>query len=117
MAGSGYWRNRYDFQLPAFTTDAAGQAVATWSTSFSIAGTVTPNQREVIDDLGVTIRTDVTIESAYHPSLNANGRLVDQADGQTYNITGVVDPDGGKRRRLRINATAMGIVEVVMEAP
>lgn len=112
MAGSGYWRHRYDFQLPTFTLDAAGQAVATWTTSFSVAGTVTPNQREVIDDLGVTIRTDVVIECAYHPSLNANGRLVDES-GQVYNVTGAVDPEGGKCRRLRVNATAMGLPEVI----
>lgn len=107
MAGTGYQRNRYRYQSPSVTTDAAGQAAISWADVVTIAGMVTPNQREVLDDLGVAVRTDVVIETAYHPSVSAKGRLVDVATDAVYNILGVVDPDGGRKRRLRITAAAI----------
>lgn len=105
MAGSGYWRFRYSYQEPVRTVDSTGQASLAWKEIGSVAGSVTPTQREVLDDLGVAIRTDVVLETAFHPSIRATGRLVDEATGQVWNITGVVDPDGGKRKRLRVNAS------------
>ena len=106
MAGSGYWRTRYVLQVPTTTVDAAGQGSVAWINAVhGLAGVVTPTQREVLNDLGVAIRTDVVIEMAWHPAVTAHGRLVEASTGTVYNIIGVVDPDGGKRRRLRITAT------------
>jgi hypothetical protein len=105
MAGCGYWRYRYSYQEPTRTVDSAGQASLAWTELVVVSGSVTPNQREVIDDLGVAIRTDVTLETAFHPLIKATGRLVELSEGATYNISGVVDPDGGKCKRLRINAS------------
>lgn len=107
MAGSGYWRNRYKYQSPVVTIDGAGQASTAWLDVVTVAGMVTPQQREVLDDLGVAIRTDVVIETGFTADIAAVGRLVDIATNAVYNVIGVVDPDGGKRRRLRITATAI----------
>ena len=106
MAGSGYWRERYTYQVPTTTVDGAGQGTTVYADSVvGLAGVVTPNQREVMDDMGVAVRTDVVIETAFHPSITSAGRLVDASTTTVYNIIGVIDPDGGKRRRLRITAT------------
>lgn len=105
MAGSGYWRYRYSYQVPVRTVDSTGQASLAWSELAVVSGSVTPSQREVIDDLGVAVRTDLTLETAFHPSISARGRLVELSTGSAYNISGVVDPDGGKRKRLRITAS------------
>lgn len=107
MAGSGFQRSRFNYQAASATADNLGQASSTWSTVATVAGNVTPNQREVLDDMGVAIRTDVVIETAYHPSITARGRLVDVVTGAVFNIMGVVDPDGGRRKRLRITAAAV----------
>ncbi len=82
-----------------------GQQSTAWTNVVVIAGVITPTQREVMDDMGVAVRTDVVIEASYHPSINAGGRLIDQSDNRTFNITGVIDPDAGRKRRLRITAT------------
>lgn len=107
MAGSGFWRNRYKYQECTVSTDGAGQATMTWADVVTIAGNVTATQREAIGDMGVEVRTDVTFETPFHPGVKAQGRLVDSANNAIYNIIGVVDPEGGKRRRLRITAAAI----------
>jgi head-tail adaptor len=109
MAGSGYWRSRYRLEAPSTSIDAAGQGSIRWVTAVeAISGVVTPSQREVLNDLGVTVRTDVVLEMAFHPSVKASSRLVDLSTGEVLNISGVVDPDGNKRRRLRVTAVNMG---------
>jgi head-tail adaptor len=105
VAGAGYRRDQFDYQAPTVTANTAGQQSTSWTTVATIAGVLTPTQREVMDDMGVGIRTDVVIEASWHPSVNAGGRLVDATDGRIYQITGAIDPDGGRRRRLRITAT------------
>jgi head-tail adaptor len=105
MAGAGYRRDAFQFQTPTVTANTVGQQSTAWTNVVIIAGVKTPTQREVMDDMGVAIRTDVVIESSWHPQITAGGRLIDQEDNRTYNITGVVDPDGGRKRRLRITAT------------
>lgn len=107
MAGSGFWRNRYRYQEASVTTDRAGQASLRWSDVVTVAGNVTATQRETLDDLGVSVRTDVTIETPFHPAIRAQGRLVDVVTDAAFNVIGVVDPEGGKRRRLRILAAAI----------
>lgn len=107
MAGSGYQRIRYKYQAGSATADSLGQSSTAWNTVAIVAGNLTANQREVVDDMGVAIRTDVVIETAYHPSITARGRLVDVVTGAVFNIMGVVDPDGGRRKRLRITAAAV----------
>ena len=107
MAGAGYRRDSFNYQAPTVSVSSVGQATTTWSTVTTIAGVVTPQQREVLDDLGVAIRTDVVIEASWHPSVNAGGRLVDLTTSKVYNITGVVDPDANRKKRLRITATAI----------
>jgi len=105
MAGAGYRREAFEYQNPTVTANTVGQQSTTWTAVVVVAGVKTPNQREVMDDMGVAIRTDVVIESSWHPSVTAGGRLIDQTDLRIYNITGVVDPDSGRKRRLRITAT------------
>lgn len=105
MAGAGYRRDSFTYQAPTVTANTAGQQSTTWTTVVTVAGVVTPTQREVMDDMGVAVRTDVVIEASYHPSINAGGRLVDASDSRVYQITGVIDPDAGRKRRLRITAT------------
>jgi head-tail adaptor len=108
VAGSGYWRTRYILQVPTTTVDGAGQGAVSWLNAVSgLAGVVTPSQREVLNDMGVTVRTDVVIEMAWHPSVASKCRLIEAGSGMVWNITGVVDPDGGKRRRLRVTASNM----------
>ena len=117
MAGSGYWRERYNYQAPTTTIDGAGQGSTAYANVvIGLAGVVTPNQREVMDDMGMSIRTDVVIETAWDPNVSSVGRLIEMSSGTIYNIIGVVDPDGGKRRRLRITAANMD-GEVQVEAP
>jgi len=105
MAGSGYWRYRFSYQSPVRTKDSSGQASLAWLEVAQIAGSITPSQREVMDDLGVAIRTDLVLETAFHPLVKASGRLVELSTGTAYNISGVTDPDAGKAKRLRITAS------------
>jgi head-tail adaptor len=107
MAGAGYWRMRFKYQMPTVTVSSSGQATTTWSDVVTVAGMITPNQREVLDDLGVAIRTDLVIETGFCSDIKAVGRLIDIATTAVYNVIGVIDPDGGKRKRLRITATAI----------
>lgn len=107
MAGAGYWRMRFKYQAPTVTVSSSGQATTTFTDVVTVAGTITPNQREVLDDLGVAIRTDVVLETGFHTDIKAVGRLMDIATGAIYNVIGVIDPDGNKRKRLRITATAI----------
>lgn len=64
---------------------------------------IKPAQREVLGDMGVTVRTDLEIETAYHPYLTARCRLL--LAGREFNVSSVVDPDAGRRKRLRVVAT------------
>lgn len=105
MAGAGYRREAMTYQTPTMTIDAAGQQSVAWANVVTVAAVVTPSQREVLDDGGVAVRTDLVIESAWHPSIEAKGRLVDLASGKAYYVSSVVEPDGGRRRRLRILAS------------
>lgn len=105
MAGAGYRREAFEYQNPTVTANTVGQQSTTWTAVVVVAGVKTPNQREVMDDMGVAIRTDVVIEASWHPSITAGGRLRDLTDNRLYNISGVVDPDSGRKRRLRITAT------------
>jgi head-tail adaptor len=105
MAGAGYRRERMKYQTPTMTVDAAGQQTVTWSDVVTVAAVVTPAQREVVDDGGVAVRTDLTIECSWHPSIEAKGRLVDVFSGRSFYVSSVVDPDGNRRRRLRVVAS------------
>jgi len=116
MAGAGYWRMRFKYQAPTVTVSSSGQATTTFTDVVTVAGMITPNQREVIGDLGVEVRTDVVIETGFHTDIRAIGRLIDIATGAIYNVIGVIDPDGSKRKRLRITATAID-QQVIYEIP
>ena len=105
MAGAGYRREAFEYQNPTVTANTVGQHFTTWTAFVFISGVKTPTQREVMDDMGVAIRTDVVIEASWHPAITAGGRLLDLTDNRLYNISGVVDPDSGRKRRLRITAT------------
>lgn len=110
MAGSGYWRQLFEYEEPdTYDTDTVGQGSLAYEYVCTIRGTITPTQREVIDDLGVSVRTDIVIEAAYHPSVRSIGRLHGIGDplidGKYFSISSVVEPDNGKNRRLRITAT------------
>lgn len=105
MAGAGYRRERMKYQQQTPTVDAVGQQSLTWADVVTVAAVVTPAQREVIDDGGVAVRTDLVIESSWHPSIVAKGRLVDITTSKIYYISGVTEPDGGRNRRLRITAS------------
>jgi head-tail adaptor len=103
MAGCGFWRDIFTVQAPTAAADAVGQATITWSTVGYVRGMIKPSQREVIDDMGVAVRTDLEIETAYYPSLTARCRLL--LSGREFNVSSVVDPDAGRRKRLRVVAT------------
>jgi head-tail adaptor len=105
MAGAGYRRERMKYQSMTPTVDAAGQQTLTWTDVATVAAVVTPSQREVIDDGGVAVRTDVVLETSWHPSIQAKGRLVDIATNRVYYVSSVIDPDGARRRRLRVVAS------------
>lgn len=105
MAGAGYRRERMKYQQMTATTDAVGQQTVTWTDVVTVAAVVTPAQREVIGDGGVNVRTDLVIESSWHPSIVAKGRLVDVVTNKPYYISSVTEPDGGRNRRLRIVAS------------
>jgi len=105
MAGAGYRRERMKFQTMTPTVDAAGQQAVTWSDVVTVAAVVTPGQREVMDDGGVAIRTDVVLEASWHPQIQAKGRLVEVPSGRVFYISSVTEPDGGRNRRLRIVAS------------
>lgn len=104
MAGAGYRRERMIYQTPTRSTDVAGQQTVTWSDVVTLACAITPSQREVLDDLGVSVRTDISVESSYHDSVAAKGRLKNTVSQSIYNIMSVTDPDAGRKRRLRILA-------------
>ena len=103
MAGCGFWREVFTVQTSTQTVDAVGQADLSWLTVGTIRGMIKPTQREVVDDLGVSIRTDLDIETAWSPIINARCRLL--LDGIAYNVSSVVDPDSGRKKRLRVIAT------------
>jgi head-tail adaptor len=105
MAGAGYRRERMKYQTMTPTVDAAGQQSIAWADVVTLAAVVTPSQREVIDDGGVAVRTDVILESSWHPSVAAKGRLVGVPSGRIFYISSVTEPDGGRNRRLRIVAS------------
>ena len=105
MAGAGYRRERMKYQSMTPTVDAAGQQTLTWTDVVTLAAVVTPSQREVIDDGGVAVRTDVVLEASWHPSIVAKGRLVEIPSGKVFYISSVTEPDGGRNRRLRIVAS------------
>jgi head-tail adaptor len=92
------------YQTPTRSTDVAGQQTVTWSDVTTLACAITPSQREVLDDLGVSVRTDISVESSYHASVVAKGRLKHTVSLSIYNIMSVTDPDAGRKRRLRILA-------------
>lgn len=104
MAGAGYRRERMTYQTPTRTVDATGQQSIAWSDVVTLSCAITPTQREVLDDLGVSVRTDISVESSYYASLAAKGRLKHYTSNVCYNILSVVDPDNGRKRRLRILA-------------
>jgi head-tail adaptor len=103
MAGCGFWREVFTVQTSTQTVDDLGQADLAWLTVGSVRGIIKPTQREVVDDLGVSIRTDLDIETAWSPILDARSRLI--LNGTAYNVSSVVDPDSGRRKRLRVIAT------------
>jgi head-tail adaptor len=103
MAGCGFWREVFTVQTSTQTVDDLGQADLAWLTVGTVRGIIKPTQREVVDDLGVSIRTDLDIETAWSPILDARSRLI--LNGTAYNVSSVVDPDGGRRKRLRVIAT------------
>ncbi|CAB4189574.1 Bacteriophage SPP1, head-tail adaptor [uncultured Caudovirales phage] len=103
MAGCGFWREVFTVQTSTQTVDALGQADLSWLTVGTVRGMIKPTQREVVDDLGVSIRTDLDIETAWSPIIDARSRLI--LDGTTYNVSSVVDPDSGRKKRLRVIAT------------
>jgi hypothetical protein len=103
MAGCGFWREVFTVQTSTQTVDDLGQADLAWLTVGTVRGIIKPTQREVVDDLGVSIRTDLDIETAWSPMLDARSRLL--LNGTAYNVSSVVDPDSGRRKRLRVIAT------------
>lgn len=105
MAGSGMWRERFIVQAASSATDALGQASPAWTEVCQVRGSVRPTQREVIDDLGNAVRTDLELETAYHADINARCRLYAVSTGKTYYASSVTDPSGFRKRILRILCT------------
>jgi head-tail adaptor len=102
MAGCGFWRDVFTVQQSTQTVDALGQADLAWLTVGTVRGIIKYAQREVVDDLGVSVRTDIEIETAYSPLVAARSRLL--LGVTPYNISSVIDPDNGRRKRLRVLA-------------
>jgi head-tail adaptor len=103
MAGCGFWRDVFTVQRSTQTVDALGQADLAWLTIGTVRGIIKYGQREVIGDMGVAVRTELEIETSYSPLVEARSRLL--LGVTPYNISSVVDPDNGRRKRLRVLAT------------
>ena len=105
MAGAGYRRERMKYQSMTPTVDAAGQQTLTWTDVATVAAVVDDLALARRHDGGVAVRTDVVLETSWHPSIEAKGRLVDIATNRVYYVSSVIDPDGARRRRLRVVAS------------
>ena len=105
MAGAGFWRDTLIVQEPSTAIDALGQATPSWSSICTVRGQIRPTKREVMDDLGNAVRTDLEIECAYHPDITARCRIFSVQMDRTYYISSVTDASGYRRRALRIVAT------------
>lgn len=105
MAGAGFYRELYELQAPTFSENDAGQQTRGWSTIARLRGQQRDTQREVMDAGGTAVRTDVTIETGWHPDVNARCRLVHYPSGRVFNIIGANDPDFGRQQRLLIQAS------------
>jgi head-tail adaptor len=102
MAGCGFWREVFTVQTSTQTLDAWGQAQLAWLNVGTVRGMVTSSQTEVMDDGGSAIRTNLDIETAWSPIINTRSRLV--LNGTAYNVLSMVDPDSGRKKRLRVTA-------------
>lgn len=105
MAGAGFYRELYELQEPSFGENDAGQQTRGWTVVARLRGQQREVQREVMDAGGTAVRTDVTIETAWHPDVSARCRLVHHPSGRVFNIVGATDPDFGRGQRLLIQAS------------
>ena len=107
---AGMLRIPMEVQNPTPGVDAFGQPTETWATvgvvhcHVEVAAT-----NEVMDDRGVSVRTDWRMLASWHPSISARSRLLwnDYGTTRTFNVRACWDRDQ-RRRRLEIEA-----VEVV----
>lgn len=102
MAGAGYYNHLYEQQRAVdHTQSLSGQRIAVWRKVRRLHGSqVKPSARQLVDDAGPATRLEMNLETAYVRDLTVRDRLVDVATGDVWDITGVLEPDDGRRRRL-----------------
>lgn len=104
---TGMLRLYLTVQNPVRTVDAFGQADVSWVTVAGVWGHAEQSRTtEVLDDGGVSTRSDYRFLTSWHPSVSTNSRLLWQ-DGDTervFNVRTAYDRDQ-RRRRLEIEAT------------
>jgi len=104
---SGMLRLWLTVQNPVRTVDSLGQASVAWVTIGGVwAHAEQARTAEVIDDGGVSTRSDYRFLCSWHPDLSTNSRFLWQ-DGdteRTFNIRNCYDRDQ-RRRRLEVEAT------------
>ena len=104
---TGMLRLYLTVQNPVRAVDSFGQASLAWITIGGVwAHAEQSRTAEVIDDGGISTRSDYRFLTVWHPQLTVNSRLVWQ-DGdteRTFNIRSCNDRDQ-RRRRLEIEAT------------
>lgn len=104
MAGAGFYHQLYRLQTPTSTQDAVGQPTLSWSTVAKLRGQTRTAQREIMEAGGTAVRTECTIEAAWHPLATARCRLVEFPSGRVFEIVGVDDPDHGRQQRMIVTA-------------
>lgn len=104
---SGMLRLFLTVQNPVRTVDSLGQQDVAWITVGGVwAHAEQARTAEVIDDMGVSTRSDYRFLTSFLPSITTASRLLWQ-DGdtlRTFNIRNAYDRDQ-RRRRLEVEAT------------
>ncbi len=105
MAGVGFYRKLFRVEMidpaaPART--AYGQDAPAYKTRCRIRGMVHEAAKQSEDDGGPVVRRENTATIAFHPGVTETDRLVELPSGRVWDIAAVIDPDGGRRRRLTL---------------
>lgn len=104
---TGMLRLYLTVQNPVRTVDTFGQASVAWVSVGGVWGHADqPRTTEVIDDGGVSTRSDYRFLASWHPQLTVNSRLLwqDGENARIFNVRSCFDRDQ-RRRRLEIEAT------------